>query len=434
MLSRSFPLNISRISRLALALAFGVTLSACSSTPPDQLPSEQAAPGTASRPILSADEAKNFQQARYFTAMDPNAAPWSPYAIRLPEQPNLVVGPAGSAGITHTSIQAAVDAAIAKHSSSRQYIAILPGEYEGTVYVPAAPGSVTLYGTGEKPIDVKIGLAIDSEMDTTTWRRLVNPGGKYMPGKPAWYMFDRCQSKHSATVGVMCSAVFWSQNNGLQLQNLTIENNLGDSVDAGNHQAVALRSDGDQVQIDKVNILGRQNTFFVTNSGVENTLKNNRITRTLVTNSYIEGDVDIVSGRGAVVFDNTDFRVMNTRTQQEGYVFAPATLSNMFYGFLAVNSRFTAMGDGVAQLGRSLDVDSASNGQVVIRDSVINEGFNMAKPWGNAAISQRAYAGNTGAVDEKGNVQRNLNDANFNRMWEYNNRGVGSKVIAEPKQ
>ncbi|POU74940.1 acyl-CoA thioesterase [Leclercia sp. LSNIH6] len=427
-------MNISRISRLALALAFGVTLSACSSTPPDQLPSEQAAPGTASRPILSADEAKNFQQARYFTAMDPNAAPWSPYAIRLPEQPNFVVGPAGTQGVTHTSIQAAVDAAIAKHSSSRQYIAILPGEYEGTVYVPAAPGSVTLYGTGEKPIDVKIGLAIDSEIDTATWRRLVNPGGKYMPGKPAWYMFDRCQSKHSATVGLMCSAVFWSQNNGLQLQNLTIENNLGDSVDAGNHQAVALRSDGDQVQIDKVNILGRQNTFFVTNSGVDNTLKNNRITRTLVTNSYIEGDVDMVSGRGAVVFDNTDFRVMNTRTQQEGYVFAPATQSNLFYGFLAVNSRFTAMGDGVAQLGRSLDVDSATNGQVVIRDSVINEGFNMAKPWGNAAISQRPYAGNTGAVDEKGNVQRNLNDANFNRMWEYNNRGVGSKVIAEPKQ
>ena len=427
-------MNISRISRLALALAFGVTLSACSSTPPDQLPSEQAAPGTASRPILSADEAKNFQQARYFTAMDPNAAPWSPYAIRLPAQPNFVVGPAGTQGVTHTTIQAAVDAAIAKHSSSRQYIAILPGEYEGTVYVPAAPGSVTLYGTGEKPIDVKIGLAIDSEIDTTTWRRLVNPGGKYMPGKPAWYMFDRCQSKQSATIGVMCSAVFWSQNNGLQLQNLTIENNLGDSVDAGNHQAVALRSDGDQVQIDKVNILGRQNTFFVTNSGVENTLKNNRITRNLVTNSYIEGDVDIVSGRGAVVFDNTDFRVMNSRTQQEGYVFAPATLSNMFYGFLAVNSRFTAMGDGVAQLGRSLDVDSASNGQVVIRDSVINEGFNMAKPWGNAAISQRPYAGNTGAVDDKGNVQRNLNDANFNRMWEYNNRGVGSKVIAEPKQ
>ncbi|WP_234445608.1 hypothetical protein, partial [Salmonella enterica] len=23
---------------------------------------------------------------------------------------------------------------------------------------------------------------------------------------------------------------------------------------------------------------------------------------------------------------------------------------------------------------------------------------------------------------------------NYNRMWEYNNRGIGSKVVAEPKQ
>ena len=427
-------MNISRISRLALALAFGVTLSACSSTPPDQQPSEQVVPGTSSRPVLSADEAKNFTQARYFTAMDPNAAAWAPSSITLPKQPNFVVGPAGAEGVTHTSIQAAVDAAITKHSASRQYIAILPGEYEGTVYVPAAPGSITLYGLGEKAIDVKIGLAIDSEIDTTTWRHLVNPAGKYMPGKPAWYMFDNCQSKRTATIGVMCSAVVWSQNNGLQLQNLTIQNTLGDSVDAGNHQAVALRSDGDKVQINNVNILGRQNTFFVTNSGVQNTLQNNRLTRTLVTNSYVEGDVDLVSGRGAVVFDNTEFRVVNSRTQQEGYVFAPATQSNLFYGFLAVNSRFTAAGDGVAQLGRSLDVDSATNGQVVIRDSVINEGFNMAKPWADAAISKRPFSGNTGAVDDKGNVQRNLNDANFNRMWEFNNRGLGSKVVAEPKQ
>lgn len=140
-------------------------------------------------------------------------------------------------------------------------------------------------------------------------------------------MFDNCQSKHAATIGVMCSAAFWSQNNGLQLQNLTIENTLGDSVDAGNHPAVALRTDGDKVQINKVNILGRQNTFFVTNSGVQNRLQTDRQPRTLVTNSYIEGDVDMVSGRGAVVFDNTNFRVVNSRTQQEAYVFAPATLS-----------------------------------------------------------------------------------------------------------
>lgn len=427
-------MNISRISRLALALAFGVTLSACSSTPPDQQPSEQVAPGTTSRPILSADEAKNFTPAHYFASMDPNAAPWSPSPIRLPAQPDFVVGPAGTQGVTHTSIQAAVDAAITKHSASRQYIAVMPGEYEGTVYVPAAPGSITIYGTGEKAIDVKIGLAIDSEIDSNTWRHLVNPAGKYMPGKPAWYMYDNCQRKRSATVGMMCSAVFWSQNNGLQLQNLTIQNTLGDSVDAGTHQAVALRNDGDRVQLNNVNILGRQNTFFVTNSGIQNAMQNNRLTRTQVTNSYIEGDVDIVSGRGAVVFDNTDFRVVNSRTQKEAYVFAPATLKSVTYGFLATNSRFTASGDNVAQLGRALDVDGNSNGQVVIRDSAINEGFNIAQPWAAAVGSGRPFSGNTGSADDKGNLQRNLNDNGFNRMWEYNNRGVGSTVVAEPKQ
>ena len=391
-------MNTYSVSRLALALAFGVTLSACSSTPADQKPSTQTAPGNTARPILSADEAKNFTQAAYFQSLTPNAAAWTPSAISLPAQPDFIVGPAGAQG------------------------------------VPAAPGALTIYGTGENPADVKISEAIDSEMDRNSWRHLVNPGGKYMPGKPAWYMFDSCQSKSAATVGVMCSAVFWSQNNGLQLQNLTIANNLGDSVDAGTHQAVALRSDGDQVQINKVNILGRQNTFFVTNSGVQNRLQDNRQTRTLVTNSYIEGDVDIVSGRGAVVFDNTDFRVVNSRTQKEAYVFAPATLKSVTYGFLATNSRFTASGDNVAQLGRALDVDGNSNGQVVIRDSVINEGFNIAQPWAAAVGSNRAFSGNVGAQDDKGNPQRNLNDNGFNRMWEYNNRGVGSFVVAAPKQ
>ncbi len=59
-------MNTYSVSRLALALAFGVTLSACSSTPADQQPSTQTAPGTTARPILNAEEAKNFTPAAYF--------------------------------------------------------------------------------------------------------------------------------------------------------------------------------------------------------------------------------------------------------------------------------------------------------------------------------------------------------------------------------
>lgn len=34
-----------------------------------------------------------------------------------------------------------------------------------------------------------------------------------------------------------------------------------------------------------------------------------------------------------MVFDNTDFRVVNSRTQKEAYVFAPATLKSVTYGY-----------------------------------------------------------------------------------------------------
>ena len=44
-------------------------------------------------------------------------------------------------------------------------------------------------------------------MSPADWRHDVNPRGKYMPGKPAWYMYDSCQSKRSDSIGVLCSAV-----------------------------------------------------------------------------------------------------------------------------------------------------------------------------------------------------------------------------------
>ncbi len=119
-------MNTFSVSRLALALAFGVTLTACSSTPPDQRPSDQTAPGTSSRPILSAKEAQNFDAQHYFSSLTPGAAAWNPSPITLPAQPDFVVGPAGTQGVTHTTIQAAVDAAIIKRTNKRQYIAVLP--------------------------------------------------------------------------------------------------------------------------------------------------------------------------------------------------------------------------------------------------------------------------------------------------------------------
>ncbi len=74
-------MNTYSVSRLALALAFGVTLSACSSTPADQQPSTQTAPGTTARPILNAEEAKNFTPQRPISS---RWLPTPPPGRRLP--------------------------------------------------------------------------------------------------------------------------------------------------------------------------------------------------------------------------------------------------------------------------------------------------------------------------------------------------------------
>ncbi|MDI8978144.1 hypothetical protein MJN47_32015, partial [Salmonella enterica subsp. enterica serovar Lubbock] len=63
---------------------------------------------------------------------------------------------------------------------------------------------------------------------------------------------------------------------------------------------------------------------------------------------------------------------------------------------LAMGFSFTVMYLSAAVAFIVCGVDANTNGQVVIRDSVINEGFNVAKPWADAVISKRPFAGNTG--------------------------------------
>lgn len=86
-------------------------------------------------------------------------------------------------------------------------------------------------------------------------------------------------------------------------------------MDASTHQAVA-NAAMDQVRPIR-SIFWPSEHLFVTNSGVQNRLQDNRQTRSLVTNSYIEGDVD----RPNVVWwclITPIFRVVNSRTQKRG--------------------------------------------------------------------------------------------------------------------
>ncbi|QRN34162.1 pectinesterase PemB [Pectobacterium brasiliense] len=390
-------------------------------------------PGTVHRPILSAQEAERFTLPHYFTLCGHNdqteADIWQPAPITIVPATSWVVGPhVGVDGATHAHVQQAVNAALrAQQDRARIEIKLLPGTYTGTVYIPADAPPLTLYGAGEKPDDVVIQLALDSMFSPATYRETVNSYGEYQPGDPAWYMYDLCASKQNATIDTICAAVVWSQSDNFQMKNLTVVNTLLDSVDNRAHQAVALRTDGDKVQLEKVRLIGRQDTFFVNTSNLQNEYVTDRYSRAYITDSYIEGDVDYVFGRATAVFERVHFHTVSSRGAKDIHVFAPDSMPWVQYGFLAVACRFTGdegfSGGKKAKLGRAWDQGArqtgyqsgqTANGQLVIRDSTIDASYDREQPWGAAATTARPFAGNADSA-------RNLDDVHFNRLWEYHN-------------
>ena len=390
-------------------------------------------PGTVYRPILSAQEAERFTLPHYFTLRgrddQTEADVWQPAPIEVDPATPWVVGPhVGVDGATHTHVQQAVNAALrAQQDRARIEIKLLPGTYIGTVYIPADAPPLTLYGAGEKPDDVVIQLALDSMFSPATYRETVNSYGEYQPGDPAWYMYDLCASKQNATIDTICAAVVWSQSDNFQMKNLTVVNTLLDSVDNRAHQAVALRTDGDKIQLEKVRLIGRQDTFFVNTSNLQNEYVTDRYSRAYITDSYIEGDVDYVFGRATAVFERVHFHTVSSRGAKDIHVFAPDSMPWAQYGFLAVACRFTGdegfSGGKKAKLGRAWDQGArqtgyqpgqTANGQLVIRDSTIDASYDRERPWGAAATTARPFAGNADSA-------RHLDDVHFNRLWEYHN-------------
>ena len=353
--------------------------------------------------------------------------PWSPSPARLPRAESAWrVAPSGA---PFTRIQQAVNAAINQHAAGdgRIYIRIEPGIYRETVYIPEGAPPITLYGAGDNPEAVRIELAIDSQFPVTRYRQQVNSQQQYREGDPAWYQYALCAGRTARTIGTNCAAVMWSQSADFQLLNLSVVNSLLDNVDGGTHQGVALRTDGDRVQLENVRLLGRQDTLYVNTSNRRNEAVTDRISRVYVKDSYIEGDVDYVFGRANVVFDNVHFHTVSTRLSPEAYVLAPNTLPDNPCGFLVINSRFTGdsgyRGGFKAKLGRAWDQGAGktgylpgktANGQALIANSTIDQSYDRLSPWGAAATTSRPFRGNTAA-------ERQLDDVAFNRLWEFNN-------------
>ena len=120
--------------------------------------------------------------------------------------------------------------------------------------------------------------------------------------------------------------------NGLVFDNLTLHN----TTPQGGSQAEALRSEpGDKVILRNSDFVSLQDTLLL--SG-----------RVYVTNSYVEGNVDFIWGKGTVYFDTSEIKTVG----RAGYLVQSRNGSN--YGYVFVDSTFTTDGSapGATMLAR----------------------------------------------------------------------------------
>lgn len=384
-----FALAICKIFSLAIASQYKFT-------------NHQTAPGTVKRPILYSNEADELSETKYLQN-------WIPEQIILPSIPNYIV----EKNTQYSTIQQAINAVVKSGKTTRQYIYIKPGIYTETVYIPKTNVPITLYGDGEDK--VKIALTQGANMTLNEWVNQINPNNvNYKEGDPSWYMYEGCvknAQNNNNKIGTQCSTVVWTQNENLQITNLSIQN------PATGSQAVALSVSGDKSELENFSLLGFQDTLY---------LGGNK-TRILINKAYITGYTDFVFGSASVIFKASVFKIVLGHSNS-GVIFAPNTSPDQSYGFLVRNSLITGeKGIINAHLGRGWDtnlVDGkyvpgvSANGQILIEKTQIDNIFEVTTPW-RTSTSQREFNGNISS-------SRKLNDNSYNRMWEYNNTGNGS--------
>jgi pectinesterase len=250
----------------------------------------------------------------------------------------------------YTTVQAAVDA-VPAGNPSRVVIAVKPGTYRGTVRVPANKPHVTIQGTGGKVRDVVIveGLSAGT----------AKPGG--------------------GTYGTAGSATVAAEADDFQVRDLTISNDFDEAAhkNQAGHQAVALRTAGDKVVLQRVIITGDQDTLELESPAKD------KAARVYVDQSYVIGNVDFVFGRATAVFNRSVFTLKKRWDgTSAGYLTAPSTAAGV-RGFLITGS--VVNGDVAARgfaLGRPWHAggDASLDPQTVVRDTVLSDAIKTV-PW-----------------------------------------------------
>jgi len=370
--------------------------------------------GTATRPQLDAAAAAQFDVLEYLAS----AGNLVTGLVRDNWDPTAGVGDVATfnadfrvaaAGGTHTTVQAAITAAVTAGGAARRYIEVAAGTYREVVCVPGGAPPLTLYST-----------SADASQTVIVFD---NYSGK---PKAAGVSANPCNANlNGATFGTGGSATFGAFAAEFRAKNLSFVNDTDESAVAAGAavQAVALIAQGDHQIYENVRVLGNQDTLFVKSPDVST------VTRAYFKGCFVEGDTDFIFGRATFVLDGCTIRSLTSRTAG-GVVLAPSTDSRNPFGILVTRTTFTAdatAGASSTSLGRAWDESQVDvptytanvltgvfpNGQAVVRESTLGPHIQTTTPWRAAATTSRAYSSVAGAVPA-------------NRFYEFANSGPGS--------
>ncbi|MCK0115741.1 pectinesterase family protein [Isoptericola sp. S6320L] len=268
--------------------------------------------------------------------------------IQGDDETQIVVAADGSGDVT--TVQGAVDLAPA-HSEDRVEILIEPGTYHGRVVVPSSHTNLSFVGATGDPADVVI---TDDRAAGTP-----HPDG--------------------GTWGTTGSSTVTISGAGLQAHAVTFENAFDEAAhpEISSRQSVAVKSRADRVVYDKVRFLSNQDTLYLDSPD------NRTPARVYLTDSWIEGDVDFIFGRGTAVIEDTTIKALRRDSDPSGYVFAPSTSHEFSRGFLVTDSRIISnAGPDSYYLGRPWHPSSNPDNdpRIVVRDTWIGN-FLKADPW-----------------------------------------------------
>ena len=369
--------------------------------------------GTATRPQLDVAAAAQYDVLEYLAS----AGSLATGLLRDDWDPTAGVGDVATfnadfrvaaTGGTHTTVQAAITAAVTAGGTARRYIEVAAGTYREVVCVPGGAPPLTLYSTNADASQTVIVFD--------------NYSGK---PKAAGVSANPCNANLNGTsFGTGGSATFGAFAAEFQAKNLSFVNDTDESTAASTSvQAVALIAQGDHQIYENVRVLGNQDSLFVKTPDVTSVM------RAYFKGCFVEGDTDFIFGRATFVLDGCTIRSLTSRTAG-GVVVAPSTDSRNPFGILITRSTFIADAMAAASstsLGRAWDESQVDvptytanvqtgvfpNGQAVVRDSTLGAHIQATTPWRAAATTSRAYSSVAGAVPA-------------NRFYEFGNTGPGA--------